>query len=186
MKKTKLKPLTIVLSSVISASLFGASVYAASGAMVNNVASQVQQGSYLCWAAISSMAGQYLGKSNATQKNIVQAAKGIYMDTAGTVYDAKTGLAAYGVSSSTMLTPLSYSTIVNNIDNYSNVLAFSSKAGSSIGHAFLIKGYYYNDSNNIENLYYIDPADGSSNVQNYSTFKANNTYTWKDSLAYIR
>lgn len=181
-KKMKLKPLSILFCSMISASLFAGSVYAASGVTVPDVTSQVQKGSYLCWAAVSSMAGQYLGKSSATQQNIVSAVKGIYMDTAGTVYDAQAGLAAYGVSSSVSLSVPSYNSIVSNIDNYSNVLAFTSKAGSSIGHAFLVKGYYYNTTNNIQNLYYIDPADGSSNVQGYSTFKSNSTYKWVNTV----
>ncbi|MFD2412067.1 papain-like cysteine protease family protein [Paenibacillus rhizoplanae] len=184
--KIKLKSLSIVFCSIISASLFAASVYAASGISINSVNAQKQQGNYLCWAAVASMAGQYLGKSNATQYNIVAATKGMYMDTAGNVYDAKNGLAAYGVNSIALLSMPTYDNIMYNINTNSNVLAFTSKAGSTIGHAFLIKGYYYNTDNNIQNLYYIDPADASSNVQSFSTFKSNSIYTWVNTVNNIK
>lgn len=105
-KKIKLRSLSVFFCSIISASLFTASVYGASGLSIHDVSAQKQQGGYLCWAAVSSMAGQYLGKSNLTQYNIVTAAKGLYMDTAGSVYDAQKGLAAYGVSSTALVTNL--------------------------------------------------------------------------------
>lgn len=186
MKKTKLKTLSIIISSIISASLFAASVYAASGITINSVTAQKQQGDYLCWAAVSSMAGQYLGKTNATQYNIVTAAKGMYMDTVGSVFDAQKGLAAYGVNSIALSTSPTYDNIMNNINNNSNVLAFMSKPGSAYGHAFLIKGYYYNTDNSIQNLYYIDPENASSNVQSYSTFKSNSIYTWVNTVNNIK
>ncbi|MGG0823783.1 papain-like cysteine protease family protein [Paenibacillus turicensis] len=186
MKKIKLKTLSIIMCSIMSLSLFAASVYAASGAMIHDVTAQQQEGDYLCWAAVSSMAGKYLGKSNATQYNIVKNVKGVYMDTAGTVYDAQQGLSGYGISSSASLSVPSYNTIVSNIDNYSNVLAFTSRTGSSIGHAFVIKGYYYNTSNNTQNLYYVDPADASSNISSYSTFKSNSTQKWVNTVSNIK
>jgi hypothetical protein len=185
-KKIKLRSLSIFFCSIISASLFTASVYAASGISIHDVSAQKQQGGYLCWAAVSSMAGQYLGKSNATQYNIVTAAKGLYMDTAGSVYDAQKGLAAYGVSSTALVTVPTYDNITSNINGNSNVLAFMSKTGATLGHAFLIKGYYYNTDTSTQNLYYIDPADASSNIQSFSTFKSNSIYTWVNTVNNIK
>ncbi|AIQ41628.1 hypothetical protein R50912_17465 [Paenibacillus sp. FSL R5-0912] len=58
-EKIKLRSLSVFFCSIISASLFTASVYGASGLSIHDVSAQKQQGGYLCWAAVSSMAGQY-------------------------------------------------------------------------------------------------------------------------------
>ncbi|MNF02675.1 hypothetical protein D3C80_2018620 [compost metagenome] len=61
------------------------------------------------------------------------------------------------------------------------------KAGSTLGYAFLVKGYYYNTDNSIQNMYYIDPKDASSsNVQSFSTFKSNSLYTWTNTVNNIK
>lgn len=96
------------------------------------------------------------------------------------------GLAAYNVSSTALVTVPTFENVVSNIDTNSNVIASMVKPGTNSGHAFLINGYYYNTANSTQNLYYIDPQYGSSNVQNFNTFKSNTNWTWVNTVNNIK
>lgn len=179
MKVLRFKKIISVSCSIASILLFTASAYAYS-VNINNVIPQEQQQTFWCWAATSSMAANYLGVSSATQSNIVTAAFGSPYNVTGTVNDMKRGLAAYGITSTALNTSIAFNTIVSNIDSRSNVIT-TIKQSNGNGHALLIKGYY----SDVQNLYYVDPADASSNVMAYSTYKSNSNWNWIDSLTSI-
>lgn len=173
------KVFVMISCSIVSLCLFVASAYAAS-IQINNVTAQKQQNTLWCWAATSSMVAQFLGVSNATQSNIVTAAIGSPYNSSGTIYDMQRGLAKYGVASTPLSTTLTFISIVANVNSGSNPIALI-QYNNLNGHTLLVKGYYSTDS--LQNLYYIDPADASSNVMGYSTFKANSSWTWIETLA---
>jgi hypothetical protein len=167
----------------MSVSLFAASVYA-SNLNLHNVTPQQQEKSSWCWAAVSSMAAKYLGVSNASQSNIVKAVYGTDYDVSGTVYDASQALSSFGIYSIPTTSRLGYNNVVYDIDNYSNVLAFIKYKGTSAGHALLIRGYY--SSKTSENIYYIDPANGSYYVKPYEEFWNNSSWQWVDTIKNIK
>lgn len=184
MKTLKRKVVVATSCLMLSMIFFAASAFALTGIGLNNVAAQVQEKSSWCWAATSSMAAKYLGATNATQSNIVTAVFGSTWDFAGTVYDMQTGLSAYSVYSTPRLSNISFLQVTNNIDMKSTVIAGIKyhDASRTIGHALLVRGYYFNTANSQQNLYYIDPADASSNVMSYSSFNNNSSWYWINTL----
>ncbi|WP_445667324.1 papain-like cysteine protease family protein [Paenibacillus sp. FSL K6-1230] len=68
----------------------------------NSVTGQVQQKSYWCWAAVTSMLANYLG-ANATQSQIVTKIYGSAVNKTGTVIDMKNALSNWNIRSTTIL-----------------------------------------------------------------------------------
>lgn len=187
MKILKMKVVAATSCLVLAMVFFAASAFALTGIGLNNVTAQVQEKSRWCWAATSSMAAKYLGATSATQSNIATAVFGSPWDFAGTVHDMQTGLAAYNVYSTPRLSNISFLQVTNNIDMDSTVIARIKYHDTSrtIGHALLIRGYYFNTTYSQQNLYYIDPEDASSNVMSYSSFNNNSSWYWVNTLENI-
>jgi hypothetical protein len=184
LKKIKLKALSVVLCSIMSVSLFAASVYA-SNLNIHNVTAQKQEKNFWCWAAVSSMAAKYLGVSNASQSNIVKTIYSWDFNTTGTVNDANKALRSFGIDSVVTNSRLGYNNVVYDIDNYSTVLAFVQlKNDNNEGHAYLIRGYY--SSKTSENIYYIDPREGTYHVKPYEEFWNNDSWRWVDTVKNIK
>lgn len=107
MEFRKSKVTLVLVCFLVSTALFATSAQAAFNYRHNPVTAQIQQRSLWCWAATSSMAGQYLGATGATQTNIVTYVKGSpTINDSGNVSDMQKGLAKYGVNSSTFLESL--------------------------------------------------------------------------------
>ncbi|MEJ8302293.1 papain-like cysteine protease family protein [Saccharibacillus sacchari] len=184
-KKTKLT--LMLFCFLMSTVLFATSVSAAFNYRHNAVTAQIQQRSLWCWAATSSMAGQYLGATAATQTNIVTYVKGSpTINDSGNISDMQKGLAKYGVSSATYFESFVFSKIKENINSNSNMIAaIAWTNGNAIGHALLIRGYNEDTVSGAKNITYIDPADGSYNMMADSSFRSNNSWTWVNTLSAI-
>jgi hypothetical protein len=182
-KSTKLMIMTI-LCFLLSAGLFSTSVFAITGFKFNSVVAQQQEKSNWCWAATASMAAKYLGVNNATQSNIVTAVFGSAWNFAGSIYDIRDGLDAFDIYSVPNTSPVSFLQITNDIDMGSNVIALVdfTDPNQFFGHAFLIRGYYFDTSVGHQNIYYIDPQDASAHVNSYSSFNSNSSWYWKHTV----
>jgi hypothetical protein len=184
MKLSKVKVFTLFTFVLMSVSMFAASVSAYVSYKYNPVTAQVQEKTLWCWAATSSMAGKYLGATNATQTNIVTFVKGSAVNDTGTVYDMKSGLGNYNVKSTALLTTISFGDVIYNVEKNMNMISVISWSSGG-GHALLIRGYYQDTGNSTQNVYYIDPADGSYNSRSYSSFSSNSSWTWGNTLSAI-
>lgn len=186
MRFRKTKVIFMLLCFFVSISLFATSASAEFIYRHNAVLAQIQQRSLWCWAATSSMAGQYLGATGATQTNIVTYIKGSpTINDSGNVNDMQRALAAYGVTSKPYLESLVFSDIKANINNNRNMIAAISWNSGGIGHALLIRGYNENTVSGEKNITYIDPADATYNMMAYNSFVHNNSWYWTNTLTGI-
>lgn len=183
-RKTKV---TLMMSCfLMSITLFATSASAEFIYRHNAVSAQVQQRTLWCWAATSSMAGQYSGASAATQTNIVTYIKGSpTINDTGNVYDMQQALAHYGVKSFTHFEPMIFSSVKADINSNKNLVAMIAWNSGGIGHALLIRGYNENTVTKEHNVSYIDPANASYNMMAYNAFVRNNSWYWTNSLTSI-
>ncbi|MFK4345004.1 MULTISPECIES: papain-like cysteine protease family protein [unclassified Paenibacillus] len=178
------KKLLLVLPCLLlSFSLFASSALAYVNYKNNSVSAQVQQKSNWCWAAVSSMLANYLG-ANVTQSKIVTKIYGSPVNNTGTVYDMKNALANWNVESTPIRSKVSFGEIISNIDNNMNLNAAIAWTSGG-GHALLIKGYYQDTSRSIQNVYYINPGDGSATVRDYNEFVSNSSWDWRNTLSAV-
>lgn len=129
------------------------------------------------------MLGNYLG-ATPTQSQIVTYIYGSPVDQTGTVTDMKNALANWNVSSTALLTTISFGDIIYNIDRNMNMNAAIGYHGGG-GHALLIRGYYQDTSNSTQTVYYIDPFNGSYNTMSYSSFSYNSNWYWGNTLTAV-
>lgn len=178
------KSFLIVLSCLLlSFFLFTSSAFAYINYKNNSVTGQVQQKSYWCWAAVTSMLANYLG-ANATQSQIVTKIYGSAVNKTGTVIDMKNALSNWNIRSTTILNSVSFCEIISNIDKNMNLSAAIAWTDGN-GHALLIKGYYQDTNKSVRNVYYIDPADGTGYIKNYNEFVSNSAWDWRNTLSTV-
>lgn len=102
----------------------------------------------------------------------------------GNVTDMKNALAHWNISSAALLNAISFADVIYNIDRNMNLdAAIGYYSGGA--HAFLIRGYYQDTSYSTQNVYYIDPDDGSYNTMAYSTFLNNSSWYWGNTLSSV-
>lgn len=176
----RMKFFMLFLSLFALVSLFVSTASAYVGYRLLNIAAVQQEQSNWCWAASTEMVADYFG-ANATQTDIVRYVKGSVVNETGTVYDIQKGLSHYNISSTPVLSSLSFQTIVNQINNGQPQVAIIRWASGG-GHAYVIRGYYEDTSASKQDVYYIDPWDASYNLMAYSSFVSNNSFSWVNSV----
>jgi hypothetical protein len=138
-----------------------------------------QEESNWCWAAATEMAANFLG-ANSTQSYIVTLIYGSPVNETGTIANIQTALLNYNVKSTTLLSNLSFDTIVYEIGRGEPIIAgVTASAGS---HAVVIRGYYQDTNASTQNVYYIDPTDASYHIMAYSSFVSNSTFKWNNTV----
>ena len=123
---------------------------------------QYQYGYGMCWACAVATTCNYINSTSITGFSVCNA-MGIGYNSGGTILDEKDALSYYGVVYNCMrytntsggLSPITYSCIKNNIDNYCPVILNGSSSGSN--HAVTLRGYNGN-SNASYNLMYFDSS----------------------------
>lgn len=170
-------------SSVVSVALVLGLVTTAYAATYKTlgVPNKTQEKSNWCWAASSTSILGWYGKS-VTQSAFATTVKGSTVNDTATDSEAKSGLSAYGLSSSYTSDYVSFSTLVTQIDNNRPLYAGWSWTSGG-GHAVVIDGY--DQSSEDLTVKYMDPGYGSKYWILYSDLKGGYSsadHTWDGTI----
>ena len=173
MLHNKKKLASIVLLVMLALSFSKTPVYAYTGYKLLSVPSHVQQHPYWCWATCDQMIIQFFGGS-ATQSQIVSFIFGtpppIDQTSAATVSQTSNALFNWNVNNVATSSSLAFGTVTSQINNNEPMIGGVSTGGT--GHMYVIRGYYEDTGSNKQDLYLIDPGDGSYCISHYSVFSA--------------
>lgn len=126
-----------------------------------------------CWAACTDMVLKYFGAFS-SQSQIVVFTYGEVVNKSANVTQISAALANWNVNSIPTASMLAFSTIISQIENNEPMISGRN------GHAQLIRGYYQDTSNNIMDVYYIEPWDGTYRLLSYGTYSS----TWNGGSVY--
>lgn len=142
-----------------------------------------QEQSNWCWAACSKSIIQYFKGASPTQSNIVKFVFGSVVNQGATASQTQSALANWNVTSSKLLSPLSYAAVQSQINNNHPIIAVLQIGTTLSGHDNLIRGY----DTSYDGVLFIDPGDGDYHAQNYTDFSNGIhyngvKYTWVNSI----
>lgn len=150
-------------------------------------AQTVQQlGDYLCWAACLTSAVSYIKNINVQQAAFPRFLfNGQFLDKTVSMDEVKLCLDHWGVRWTYNSLPISYSSIksttLNSRPGFAGLFFFLGGA-----HLVEIIGYFESDSE--QYVIYMEPADGTTKLMEYSRFKNNTTngWNWYETLFNLR
>ncbi|MNW31949.1 hypothetical protein D3C74_88780 [compost metagenome] len=187
-KDTKMKRRTPILILAISLLLlFGDRGYNIASAYVDyktlSIPVHEQEMKNWCWAASAQMVIDYFG-GNKSQRQIVNYVKGSVIDKPGSNNETIKALNYGGVEGTHKNGKLTFGSIISQINNNQPILAAVNyyRSKDNVGHMFVIRGYYEDNSDDSYDVYFIDPADGTRNYRNYDSFADNSVYYWDRSI----
>ncbi len=186
-KRTSLaKSALTILSLMVLAIQMAFPVQGLSSSRTLNVPQIKQSKSNWCWAATGASVVSYL-KSSCTQSAFYATVKG---NTSGNEVadenEIRSGLSAYGLSSSCRMDSVDIFLIMSNIDAGKPMLA-KRVAGFKGGHSLEICGYSYYDNQDTALIVYMEPSDGSIYYKSYSLFLSEgddilSSTTWESTI----
>lgn len=144
-------------------------VYAATSYKLLGVYGYAQEMSNWCWAACERSILNYLGFSPLpTQTQIVSTVYNPPVNQGVTMNQIAASLVSYGVNATATSSKLSFTSIEGYINNNQPIIA------DQWGHATVIRGYYYNTSTSVYDVYWIDPwpSNPRYNITSYNTYKS--------------
>ncbi len=178
-KRTSLEKLfSIVLLAIILVIQVACPVEGISSSKTLNVPLIKQEKTWWCWAACGASVVRYVLNENCTQQDFCYRYRKNYDDTPAEIEEIEQALALYGISSHSDRDPAGILRVRENIDADKPLIANRVKGFS--GHAVVICGYSYLDSQDNSLIYYMEPATGERLCLPYYRFLRDNDGT--DSL----
>lgn len=143
--------------------------YAATSYKLLGIYGYAQETSNWCWAACERSILNYFGFSPLpSQTQIVSTVYNPPVNQGATMNQIAASLGSYGVNAAAISSKLSFTAIESYIKNDEPII------GDQWGHATVIRGYYYDTSTGVYDVYWIDPwpSNPRYNITAYNTYKS--------------
>ena len=147
-----------------------------------------QEQSLWCWSASGVSILGYKGK-NISQSSYARAVKGSTANQSATDREVRSGLLNWGVSSTQSTSAISFTEVVNQVNNNRPIyagLSWYSSGNRTGGHAVVIRGYVTESGTNY--VSYMDPANGTRYSMAYNDFRGGTSKSrhWDGTLYNVR
>lgn len=152
-----------------------------SGMKVLGVTVPQQSQSNWCWAASSVGILDYYGTS-VSQSSFVTYVKGSAVNDPASDAEAQDGLDNWGISSTLSTSNISYNSLVSNIADNNDPVYVGWSWTSGGGHVVVVKGILNYDFGYIEDVYYMNPADGLTYRSSYAWLSSGSGHVWDGTL----
>ena len=170
MKNIKKYIISTVMIGLLLISASPSTVYAATSYKLLGVYGYAQEMDEWCWAACERSILNYFGFSPLpSQTQIVSTVYDPPINQGVTMSQIAASLISYSVNAAAISSTLSFTSIEGYINDDEPII------GDQWGHSTVIRGYYYDTSQNEYDVYYIDPWPSNTryNIDTYNTYKSN-------------
>lgn len=145
-----------------------------------DVSSTLQEKSNWCWAASTQATANCIREKRGLSQNaIVRSVKGTDVNERANSDEMIKALSNDRISSKFFYRSFTFDEVMSDINKGRPIIAAIKSPDKSSSHDVVVFGYQEPDDNSeSENIYYMDPWDGSKKLVEYSYFLNNNTFYW--------